>query len=549
MDDDNNFKKLAYFNNLKVTKNNENVLLNITKKPTKLNSEEKAAFDAVEKAQLIMNKLFLRAMQDTHETFSDPIFTEVLDRIRCIKGKKSIHALFIRTDYLFELTGCLVTPKQVEINTISCAFLFQGPILNKIHKLYVPQTIVSNSDEQFLKFIKSVKFLYDDMHKNSHNMCLTSKKFKRYLESDIDGGKSSLKNDFRSVSSYENAQENDQKEKNNKDINEIGKNNVEYIKEDDKNINKIENNNVNSINKNEDVKQTCQYVKKYENSKSVGLMVDNDVSFNSSNILEKLAIINKCKENNIDIFHVTFDDIRKKCIFLNKETGKQIDNTDIERYLNDKKTIDIEFDMYYNNIRVFFVYYRWYYNYEHYTEEDIILRALIECSSAVSLPSVELQILGLKIFQIRFKNEHYLLKFLSQEDAKTLLPFFGDYYKYTKEFVNKENKKDYVLKTLNEGGGNNLYDDEILKFDGDPNRVFFMKKINGISHQNTFVNDIFQRNVVPEIGVMGWLVAKDDVILYNENAGYICRSKDVSSNECGVSCGFGALDSLQFSDK
>jgi len=173
-----------------------------------------------------------------------------------------------------------------------------------------------------------------------------------------------------------------------------------------------------------------------------------------------------------------------------------------------------------------------------------LTRAKIECSSAVSLPSAELQIIGNKTFQIKYKDKDYLRKFLSEEDINKIYEHFGEFKKIEDFKDNDENK--FVLKSLNEGGGNNLYKEDIKKYLSEvqkENNYFMMKLIEGKKHQNCLL-DGKERSIIPEIGIFGFLFSKDGKVIYNESGGYICRSKDSLANECGVSCGFGFLDSI-----
>ncbi|RAL63377.1 hypothetical protein DID88_003801 [Monilinia fructigena] len=111
----------------------------------------------------------------------------------------------------------------------------------------------------------------------------------------------------------------------------------------------------------------------------------------------------------------------------------------------------------------------------------------------------------------------------------------------------------YVLKPQREGGGNNIYRSEIPPF------------LNSLpqSHWKSFilmeiitpppVHNIILRNgviekggVICELGIYGtclWDQATSK-ILYNEEAGYLLRTKGDKSEEGGVAAGFGSMDSV-----
>lgn len=244
----------------------------------------------------------------------------------------------------------------------------------------------------------------------------------------------------------------------------------------------------------------------------ISLMIDEKTSNDVCNYSEKQMIIKKLLENNIEMIHVTMNDIKNKASFSDNE-------------------------MFYNNKKVFLVYYRWFYNESHYNINDIKIRIQIESSNVVSLPTVELQILGLKYFQVTLskKIEKY------EKNYKEIIKTFVD-YKEIKEF-NKGNEKDFVLKTFNEGGNSNYFDNEIInKIEEKFENGFLMRKIEGFPFKN-MINGI-ERNVVIEIGIFGVFISKQSKILYNQSKGFIVRTKEENNNECGVSCGNGFLDSI-----
>lgn len=401
--------------------------INTTLRPTKFPYDH---YKTIFLKQRIINKLIYNLTKNIECDIQDILYLRLYE-IYTIKPNKKVDGLFIRTDYLLDSDNIM---KQVEINTMSCAFIFWGPVINQIHESFDSETIISDSNMQFIQFFK-------------------------HIEKRTEG--------------------------------------------------------------------------------TVAIMVDVNTSMNTSNYHEKMLIINMFKEKGIKMKHQTFDDIRNFAKFTFK--GEIVTDEDIKQKLEMKEAYDEPLEMFYDDEKVFALYYRWFYNLDHYKEDDFLLRAKLECCSAFSLPSAELQIAGMKLFQVKLTDKNYLLQFINQGELEEIYEHFGTFKSLSE--IKAGDEENYILKSSLEGGGNNIFGNDILNYDGDKNSVFLMKKIVSPTCSNTFL-DGKARRIIPEIGIMGWLIGIDCEILYNENAGYICRSKDENSKECGVSCGFGALDSI-----
>ncbi|KAF7694682.1 Glutathione synthetase [Cucumispora dikerogammari] len=251
---------------------------------------------------------------------------------------------------------------------------------------------------------------------------------------------------------------------------------------------------------------------KFYSDDCVALMVDQDTTIDVVNYSEKKMIIHALSNINIDMIHVTMNDIKTKSSFRGRE-------------------------MYYMNKKVFFIYYRWFYNYSHYSEDDIEYRIRMESTDAVSNPTVELQLLGLKHFQTILPDK--ISQYISRHESisRTFVK-----YKKIKDFKKGEENM-WVLKTFNEGGKSNFFKKDIpLQIEKGFKDGFLMENIKGFVFKN-LVNDV-ETDVVVEVGVFGVLISRKNKILKNKTAGHIVRSKDSKSNECGVTCGSGYLDSI-----
>lgn len=101
--------------------------------------------------------------------------------------------------------------------------------------------------------------------------------------------------------------------------------------------------------------------------------------------------------------------------------------------------------------------------------------------------------------------------------------------------------------------GNNIYGNDIqavLKTltEEQRNAYILMDIIRPPITKNVFLRngEIVRANVVSELGFFGIYLHDGEKVLRNEDGGYLLRTKDVDSNEGGVSSGFAALDSLTF---
>lgn len=251
----------------------------------------------------------------------------------------------------------------------------------------------------------------------------------------------------------------------------------------------------------------------------VALLVDERNDSSTSNYYEKVEIIARLRSEGVEMLHVTMDDV--------------ITNV---RFEGDA--------MLYGKQTVFLVYYRWFYNAAHYTQAYIDMREKIELSLVVSLPSAELQLVGLKIFQIIFKDKAVLKRYLSNEEIDKLYVHFGEFKRSSEYEENDETR--FVLKSLGEGG-NNVITTDFAKYVGYSN-YFLMKKIDSPSFVNMSVKDGVDRPLICEMGVFGRCISVRNEVVLSDDAGYIMRSKGVDSVECGVSCGYGLLDSIAAGD-
>lgn len=118
----------------------------------------------------------------------------------------------------------------------------------------------------------------------------------------------------------------------------------------------------------------------------------------------------------------------------------------------------------------------------------------------------------------------------------------------------------YVLKPQRDGGGHNLYGDDIVEALSNPHlhkkAYVLMDLIEGVIVQNTLVTSTDKyytptTGCISELGIYGGFVKVSQQygqgqqqfeIKFNESLGYLLCTKDQESKESGIAAGFGYLD-------
>lgn len=112
----------------------------------------------------------------------------------------------------------------------------------------------------------------------------------------------------------------------------------------------------------------------------------------------------------------------------------------------------------------------------------------------------------------------------------------------------------YVLKPQREGGGNNLYGEDLARTlrEGGENlaQYILMTRIRPPIHRTLFCRngEATWADSLSELGVYGALVAEGGVVTENVACGHLLRTKIASSNEGGVAAGYAVLDSPYLMD-
>lgn len=193
------------------------------------------------------------------------------------------------------------------------------------------------------------------------------------------------------------------------------------------------------------------------------------------------------------------------------------------------------------------------------TEQDWENRLTLELSFAVKAPSILTQLAGTKKIQQMLTQKTVLQKFLGEEKlVECLFPTFVKIYPLDESplgIIGKklafEEPEKYVLKPQREGGGNNIYKEDIPPFlhaidEKDWSAYVLMELIiPRPTEQNVIIKgeETFRVPIISELGVFGTILFDDTKIYSNKSAGWLLRSKFSASNEGGVAAGFGCIDS------
>eukprot|EP00250_Pteridium_aquilinum_P001310 c11521_g1_i1 orf=94-1761(+) len=209
------------------------------------------------------------------------------------------------------------------------------------------------------------------------------------------------------------------------------------------------------------------------------------------------------------------------------------------------------------------VYYRAGYDPKDYpSENEWIARTLMERSNAIKCPSITYHLAGTKKIQQELAKPGMLERFVEKaDDACNLRKCFAGLWGFDD---NKEteiikdaivNPEAFVLKPQREGGGNNLFGDDIRKKleelkEGRTADSFaayiLMQRIFPSIHTTYFMRngELIAQRAVSELGIYSTYVRNKDKIVLNEQSGYLLRTKASDTDEGGVATGFAVLDSV-----
>lgn len=267
-----------------------------------------------------------------------------------------------------------------------------------------------------------------------------------------------------------------------------------------------------------------------------------------------LFIVQPQERNCFDQRHIEYS-LLKRGIKLVRMTLEDVQTkvTVREDRLHVKSTMD----------EVSVVYFRAGYSPDEYVDQEWAARLTLEKNLAIKCPSLLTQLLGAKKVQQELTNPEVLAKFVSdsshrdqlQESFVKIYPLDDseEGQQAQKLALDPEQAKRFVLKPQREGGGNNIYKDDIPGFlNSLPKKEWeayiLMELINPQTYSNQIIrnSEVYHEEILLELGVFGTILFNEQLgeIYHNENAGFLLRLKFSSSNEGGVAAGFGCVDSV-----
>ncbi|XP_027933431.1 glutathione synthetase, chloroplastic-like [Vigna unguiculata] len=190
------------------------------------------------------------------------------------------------------------------------------------------------------------------------------------------------------------------------------------------------------------------------------------------------------------------------------------------------------------------------------SESEWRARLLMEQSSAIKCPSISYHLVGTKKIQQELAKPGVLERFVENKDhvAKLRSCFAGLWSLEDSDIVKKaiENPELFVMKPQREGGGNNIYGNDLkesllkLQESGSEEDAAYilMQRIFPATFPAILVRDgnWSTDHVISEAGIFSTYLRNKDKIIINKESGYTVRTKVSSSYEGGVLPGFGVID-------
>jgi len=227
-------------------------------------------------------------------------------------------------------------------------------------------------------------------------------------------------------------------------------------------------------------------------------------------------------------------------------------------------------------IEISVIYHRAGYDVEEYTEAGLECRYHLEKSLAIKAPSVLCHMATLKVVQQGLSKDGALERFLPSADAervrKTFMPMYpldtspeGAHARILA--TDPETARNYVLKPSLEGGGHNIYGEDIPAFlemlpEAEWGEYILMELIRSplVSNILPTPQEVYSGPVVSELGIFGTCLWREGVaggeagdsnpaattppeILENEEAGFSFKTKESGVKEMSVVKGYGCFDS------
>ncbi|OTA84284.1 hypothetical protein M434DRAFT_83409 [Hypoxylon sp. CO27-5] len=216
-------------------------------------------------------------------------------------------------------------------------------------------------------------------------------------------------------------------------------------------------------------------------------------------------------------------------------------------------------------VEVSLVYQRAGYDLDEYDQQGIDTRFMLESSRAIKCPSILSHMAGFKKVQQELTRPEMLERFIPSEMAGKIRQTFVSQFPFDESeegrrarriALNDQAAKNYILKPSLEGGGHNIYGQDIAAFlqtvpEQKWSKYILMEKIHPPLTHGVLISpiDTHRGPVVSELGVLGtclWRRGKGHNektrILANAVAGWTFKTKPDDVKEMSVVKGYGCFD-------
>jgi len=253
-------------------------------------------------------------------------------------------------------------------------------------------------------------------------------------------------------------------------------------------------------------------------------------------------------------------EIRRQCpdVMVMRKTLTQI---------ADQATLDQEKRLWVDGLEVGVIYMRCGYHPDQYpTQREWDARLTMERSLAIKSPSIHYHLAGTKKVQQELAKPGQLERFMGdkKEEMEAVRDVFTGLYSLDRDEAGDKSfqaaldtPERFVLKPQREGGGNNVYGEDIRPFlqnisdDDERNAYILMDRIQPPVTRNYMIRPGSEPqlvDVISELGIFGYVIGDKDKIVSNKQVGHMLRTKLSHVDEGGVAAGLGALDSVFLRD-
>ncbi|KAI7877917.1 glutathione synthase [Lichtheimia hyalospora FSU 10163] len=203
-------------------------------------------------------------------------------------------------------------------------------------------------------------------------------------------------------------------------------------------------------------------------------------------------------------------------------------------------------------------YYRAGYAPEDYpSEKEWKARLTVERSLSIKCPTVPYQLVGAKKVQQMLTIPGVLEQYVDVYTADLLRESFTGLYPLDSSEEGQraykmalDEPERFVMKPQREGGGNNIYGNDIPSIlqklsPEERNAYILMELIRSPPLQNLMVREgeLIEGDVASELGIYGIYLNDGDKAMVNEIGGHLLRTKAHATHEGGVAAGFAVIDS------